>query len=190
MLPQNTSSSISFGGMYYPPDERVTTPIVDYELGGIALQDTSQGLLVRAWRARLDDRVVKLQPDGGAEIALFEESDITEIALCFDQNMRWCVAYVQQGVLKLRWYDSLVAAYVTTVFTEAANPKMALDDKRVSQSEVSDMILAYLRGTSLYYRQQRDRFQIERLLRSNLFPGTKLKNIGMNRNLRMQFELV
>lgn len=176
--------------MYYPPEERVTTPAVDYELGGIALQDTSQGLLVRAWRVRLDDRLVKLQPDGGAEIVLFEESDITEIALCFDQNMRWCVAYMQQGILKLRWYDSSAAAYITSVFSDAVNPKMTLDDKRPSQSEVSDMILAYLRGTTLYYRQQRDRFAVERVLRTGLFPGTKLKNIGMNRNLRMQFELV
>lgn len=190
MLPGNIASSISFGGLYYSPDERVTTPLVDYELGGIALLDASQGLMVRAWRVRLDDRTVKLMPDGGVETNLFEANQVTEITLCFDQNMRWSVAYIQDGVLKLNWYDTGVNQRVVTVFSEAVNPKMALDDKRSTQLSNSDMILAYLRGNALYYRQQRDRFTIERLLRDNLFPGTKLKNIGMNKNLRLQFELV
>ena len=190
MLPDNVASSISFGGLYYSPDDRVTTPLVDYELGGIELLDASQGLMVRSWRVRLVDRTVKLMGDGGPEVDLFEANEITELSLCFDQNMRWSVAYIQAGVLKLNWYDTGVNQRVVTSFTEAVNPKMALDDKRVTQLGNSDMILAYLRGNALFYRQQRDRFTIERLLRDNLFPGTKLKNIGMNNNLRLQFELV
>lgn len=173
------------------PDNWVTTPLVDYELGGVALTDASQGLMVKPWKCWLDQFNVWLQAeDSDTPILLFQEVGLTEIALCFDQNMRWSVAYVQDGILKLRWWDSLVNSYVTTVFDVARTPKMALDDKRATQQANSDMILAYMRGNALYYRQQRDRFAIERLLRDNLYPNTKLKNIGMGKNLRMLFELV
>lgn len=190
MLPDNVASSISFGGIYLPPDERVTSPLVDYESGGIALLDTSQGLFARNWKLMAIGVDVYLQPDGGEPELIFQDGQITEISLTFDQNMRWAVTYISAGVLKLRWFDAQVGQHIVSTFGEAANPKIALDDKRVSQANTSDMILAYLRGTSLYYRQQRDRFAVERLLRSNLFPNTRLKNIGMNKNLRLQFELV
>jgi hypothetical protein len=191
MLPDNVTSSIGFGGLFVSPDDRVTTPIVDYERGGIALLDTSQGLQVKNWRVYLEDVNVYVLGEGDpSPTLLFSESQITEISLAFDQNMRWSVGYIANGVLKLRWYDSTVSARVTTTFEAAVNPKMALDDKRALSVDTSDMILAYLRGSTLYYRQQRDRFLIERALRTDLFPGTKLKNIGMNKNLRMQFELV
>jgi len=189
-LPSNQASSISFGGLFYPPDDRVTTPIVDYEMGGIALLDTSMGLNYRPWRVRLDNYEVKLMPDGGEEVVIFEGTQITELSLCFDQNMRYSVGYVQDGLLKLNWFDSVAGTRVVTVFAVAVNPKMTLDDKRPMEVATSDMILAYIRGNALYYRQQRDRFLIERMLRGSLFPGTKLKNIGMNKNMRLQFELV
>lgn len=191
MLPGNVASSIGFGGLYIAPDDRVTTPIVDYELGGVALLDTSQGLQVKNWKLYLEDNNVYVLGEGDpTPTLLFSESQVTEISLAFDQNMRWSVGYIANGVLKLRWYDSQVAARVTTTFSTAVNPKMCLDDKRDLSIDSSDVILAYLRGNTLYYRQQRDRFTIERALRTDLFPGTKLKNIGMNKNLRLQFELV
>lgn len=190
MLPDNTHSSIAFGANYLAPDDRVTTPLVDWERGGIALNDASQGLLVRNWRCWLNYIDVMLQAEGGSPVLLFQEVGITELAFCFDQNMRYSVAFVQAGVLKLRWYDSSVGAFVTSVFDEAVNPKLALDDKRATQIAQSDMILAYIRGSTLYYRQQRDRFLVERVLRTDLYPNTKLKNIGMSKNLRLQFELV
>lgn len=192
MLPDNTASSIGFGGLYYSPDDLVTTPLVDYESGGLVLNDSSAGLFAAKWKAWYDGTQVWVQSEIGEPILLFEELFITEITLCFDQNMRWSIGYVAQGVMKLNWYDTYLNARVQTVIPGEANynPKMCLDDKRAMSIQTSDMIFAYLRGNSLYYRQQRDRFQVEYFLRDGLFPGTKLKNIGMNKNMRLQFELV
>ena len=191
MMPDHVASTVPIAGLYYPPDDNVTTPIFDWELGGVALNDASQGLMVKNWKCWLQGLDIKLQPEtGGAAITLFQQTDITELALAFDQNMRWSVAYIHGGVLKLRWYDSALATYVISVFSEARNPKMGLDDKRAQMISTSDMILAYIRGNGLYFRQQRDRFLIEYALSTTLFPNTKLKNIGMNKNRRMQFELV
>ncbi len=190
MIPEQVGSSLPLSGLYYPPDDNVSTPLVDWERGGIGLNNASQGLMVRNWKCWLQGLDVMLAPEGMGGIVLFQQTNVTELSFCFDQNMRWSVAYIHEGVLKLRWYDSVVSGYVISVFAEAVNPKMALDDKRPSQISNSDMILAYIRGSTLYFRQQRDRFTIEYTLKTDLFPNTKLKNIGMNRNMRMQFELV
>lgn len=191
MLPENTYSTIPIGGLFLPPDDRVTSPVIDWERGGVALQDVTQGLDVQNWRCYLENQYgVYLQPENGEPILLFEDAGISELALCFDQQMRWSVAYIQQDILTLRWYDSQVNQHVVSRFGPALNPKMALDDKRVFNLVNSDMILAYIRGNTLWYRQQRDRFTIERALRTGLFPNTKLKNIGMSSAFRLQFELV
>ena len=50
------------------------------------------------------------------------------------------------------------------------------------------MILAYLTGTSLKWRQQRDRYLIEYDWADGILPSLRLKLIGMNRLLRLQAE--
>lgn len=191
MLPQNTYSTVPVPSRFLPPADYITTPLVDYEEGGVGLLDTSQGLQVQIWKAWLeDDLKIMVKPENGPATELFQATQVSELSLCFDQNMRWSIGFVQAGVLKLNWFDTSVGQRVITTFEDVKNPKMTLDDKRPSQLPNSDMILAYIKGNSLCYRQQRDRFTIEYLLRANLFPGTKLKAIGMGVGLRMQFELV
>lgn len=191
MLPDNTNSTIPISGPLLSPDDRKTTVYSDWELGGVALNDASQGLMVRNWRCWLEHPIyVRLQAEGDPVTHdLFEEDRIQELAFCFDQNMRWAVAYTLPDRTKLRWYDSFVAAYVTTEFPLVTSPKLAMDDKRPMHLDTSDMIFAYIRESTLYYRQQRDRFTVERALRENLFSGARIKNIGMNDRLRLQFEL-
>lgn len=190
MLPDNITSSIGFGGLYLLPDDRGSMPLIDHERGGVSLLDASQGLLSHNWKCYVTGSDVFLQRDGLAPNFIFQIPMISEISFTFDQNMRYCIVYIQQDVMKLHWFDSVVGDFVTTTFHQATTPKIALDDKRTESLQKSDMILAYIRGASLFYRQQRDRFLIERPLRTGLFPNSRLKNIGMNKNLRMQFELV
>lgn len=192
MLPENEASSIAVPGEYMPGDGFSVNPLADYELGGVGLNDASQGLQVRLWRLDYVDNLnVVVQPDvGGSPTTLFSVSGISELALAFDQNMRPFVAYKLGTSIFLRWYDTTVPGFVTTNFGVAKYPRLSLDDKRASQIGNSDVIFAYIRDNGLYYRQQRDRFTIERLLRDGLDPTLKLRAIGMSRNLRMQFELV
>jgi hypothetical protein len=190
MLPDNVASSVAVTDQLQEPDLWVTTPLVDYEMGGVDLLDASQGMMVKTWRCWLDNLEVKVQGGMGDITTLFTGPRITELSLTFDQNMRWCVAYMQYGKMFLRWYDTTVGDHVITELGEGRNARVSLDDKRPSQTTNSDIIVAYIRGDALYYRQQRERFGVERLLRDSLFPGAILRNIGMGRNYRMQFELV
>lgn len=189
--------------MAMPDDVRSTVPVpapltgaralgvaarIDYEDGGIALNDPSAGLLYQRWRGRLIDNDVILDaPEYPAEV-IFSAPDITEISFTFDQNMRPALAFVQGGVAKLRWFDSQAGAQVVTnIGVGVINPRVILDDKRLTQVSRSDIILGYVRDGAAYYRQQRDRFLIERLYHPG--PWVGLIKIGFNSQLRLQFLL-
>lgn len=161
------------------------TRTVDYEDGGIAIQDPSRGSQYQRWRGRLlGENIILDAPEVEAFVAL-SGSGITEISFTFDQNMRPAIAYVQDGVAKLWWFDSVPGHQVVTEYPGAITPRVILDDKRFTQTSNSDVILGYVRDGALYYRQQRDRFTIERLLDAG--PHVGLIKIGFNVQLRLQF---
>jgi len=193
MLPDNTYSSLAIPSLLMDPDTRVTSPLVDYELGGTDLNNASQGMRVKVWMAYLDGYAVKVKPAvGGTTTTLFTRGDIIELACAFDQNMRPAIAFLTTNqTLMLYWYDSVPATFVFTSFGPAVSPRLSLDDKRRSQlGSRSDILLAYIRDNALHYRQQRDRFTIERTLQTGFAPGTRLRTMGMGKGLRMQFELI
>ncbi|MCO1337134.1 hypothetical protein MO867_22680, partial [Microbulbifer sp. OS29] len=102
--------------------------------------------------------------------------------------MRPVIAYVEAGTAKLYWYDSSAGAQTTSTWPGIITPRLTLDDKRSTQTSASDVIFAYLNNGHLYYRQQRDRYEIEYRLQENVnSPG--LIKIGMNRQFRLQFLL-
>lgn len=195
MMPLDRLSTTPVYAPYLFPD--ATDPpdrLTDYELGGVALSDASLGLQVQRWicRADNDTGVVYLGAETVPETVLFTAEGITELSLAFDQNMRPFVAFTQLGQAKYRWYDTVLGANrITELDPEDRTPKCCMDDKRawqVSQG-ANDIILAYLRGDSLYYRQQRERYEVERLLATGL-EGKRLLKVGMNEAMRLQFELV
>jgi hypothetical protein len=189
VIPLQRLSSTPVPAEFLEPDD-IETPssLVDYELGGVALNDPSQGLKVRNWRLRLVGNDVRINADGVPEETLFTRSGITELSLTFDQNMRPYVAFVQNGQAILRWYDTLAQQQIFLDLDPATvTPRVCLDDKRPLQVGGSDVILAYVRDDNLYFRAQRDRFEIEYLLQTAV--GGKLIRVGMNQKLRLQFLL-
>ncbi|OYT14564.1 MAG: hypothetical protein B7C24_17635, partial [Bacteroidetes bacterium 4572_77] len=126
---------------------------IDYDDGGIDVQDTSEGLLYQIWTARIsDDKTeILLSADNKAEYTFVTGVNITEVSLTFDQNMNPCVAYVENEISKFYWYDASIPAY-DTIIIDGTTPKIFLDDKRVSQSDNSDILMFYLRNGNLYHR--------------------------------------
>ena len=191
MLPENRLSSVPFVADYLPPDDQGVGPLFDWERGGFALNDPSQGLMLRDWKCFVDGADVKVQADSDTPTVIFNQAGIVSLSFCFDQSMRPCVAYETSSGVFLRWYASAVVNYVTTSWGATfRSPRVTLDDKRLTQFATrSDIIFAYIRGEFLCYRQQRDRFTTERVLQGGVGPNTKLNNVGMNRVLRLQFDL-
>lgn len=191
-LPENTSSSVWLPGAFRSPDDEVADPLFDLELGGIALNDPSRGLMFQTWQCsanELGDVHVKPQDEPGDGTLLFSALGITNLSFAFDRNMRVTVVYVVNGDAFLRWFDTTVNNYVTTAMPGITSPRVSHDDKRYVANNRSDVILAYISNGNLAYRQQRDRYEVEYILRDDLLPGATLKNVGMSRNFRLQFEL-
>ena len=192
-LPENQLSVSAAPAPFVGARSLPITPIVDYEDGGIAISDPSRGLLYQRWRAILFrpgevDSYVQLDAREVAPFTLLELPNITEISIAFDQLMRPTLAFVRNGIAYLRWFDSVPGQYVITeIGAGIITPRVSMDDKRLLATDgyqLNDVILAYVREGNLYYRQQRDRFLIERLLAEGVKPLIK---IGFSRGLRFQF---
>lgn len=186
MFPDMALSSVPLPGDFVEKVNARRVPLIDYEMGGNALGDASTGLQARLWtvEVRGDDAV--LSADGVAPVVLFSKPGMTEIALAFDQNMRAHVAFVQAGQAWLWWYDSQVNQMVFTGFPGISNPRLATDEKRSAELAVSDVVLSYMRGGSLYYRLQRERFAVENFLAAA--PGLQLVSVARNTGNRLQWE--
>lgn len=172
--------------------ERVD-PRRDWERGGVALSDPTQGLNVRNWTAWTDGIAIFVAPYPEQTPAVQVQTgvDITEVSLAFDQNMQPNVVYVDDGLCKLWWYDSTIPGMTTTSFPGYRTPMLTLDDKRdrATNNGQNDIIFAYVRDGLLCWRQQRDRYTIERVLGALPNAATRIVGMGMAENNRLQIRL-
>ncbi|WP_296193622.1 MULTISPECIES: hypothetical protein [unclassified Psychrobacter] len=179
-------------------DGGVTTPFLyprsknyplteSWDNGGVALSDPSEDLTKYVWQAWTDGTTITVKRDDlDTYHVVLMDTNITEIDLTFDQNMRPCIAYVANGISKLYWYDTQQAKQVIDEYPAIRNPRVSLDDKRRFNVSQSDIIFAYQKGDTLCYRVQRERFTIERVLATNT-KKRLLWRIGMGRNNRFLF---
>lgn len=192
-LPDNRLSSEPLPGYFLGARAQVFPDYIDYMDGGVGIQDPSLGLNYQTWTAEIvedivEDRIVLSAPTYPAT-TVYTGDDITEVSLAFDQNMNPVIAFVEAGVSKLYWYDTLAGEQVVTEIPgNVTHPRVALDDTRQFNIVNSDIILAYIKDGALCYRQQRDRFEVERQLSSG--PWIALVRIGMGSTLRFQFQVV
>ena len=209
-MPGNVLASEPTAGEILPPDDRFRyrCPWIDYERGGVAVGDPTQGYNVQTWRLRgisagqpsclYSERGTRL-PGGGLMLDAPENPSIKprqlwpatnpqEVALAFDQNMNPAAAFVDGGIGKLYWFDAARGKSVVDTIHGMRSPRLCLDDKRVTQTSSSDILLFYLSGGHLCMRQQRDRFRDEYQLK--LTRARKLGRVGMGSDWRVHIELV
>lgn len=190
MMPNNRLSDVPIRSALLSPDSWETSSRLDFERGGIALANPSLGINAFDWKAWIDDDFnfwinrVDL-PDDNATF-LFQQRDARNIRLAFDRNMNVAIAYQKYSNSYLYWFDSVPNAYVTSLFGGASQPRLTHDDKRADALDTSDVLFFYMIGRSLRYRQQRDRYTIERTLAS-VPPDYEFESVGMGLNNRLQF---
>ena len=194
MLPADSLSTSAVPSNYLFPDILPPADDLDYELGGIGLNDPSAGMLFQVWTGRLvidpltDVGSFFLSAPNTPEVLTLAGVGISDISFCFDQNMQPFVAFVQAGQAKYRWFDPTVnLQIITDLPAGTGTPRSCLDDKRFLQNSISDVILTYTRSGNLYYRQQRDRYGVEYLLATEVVG--QVLQVGMNVGNRLQFAL-
>ena len=166
----------------------------DYEAGPVALEDTSEGLSHQTWHLTYSGGDLIITPElFGDPVVVRTIAEVTQCTLAFDQNAHINLAYTAAGLPYLYWYDTALGDWTTTQLdTGAITPTICMDDKRVTQTNVSDILLFFTIETSpgvytLYHREQRDRYQ-------DLYPhavGVKpyIHKLGMHNLLRVQIGL-
>lgn len=173
------------------PDNLKAIGLTDRELGGVAINDGSQGLNNWVWTVNVEpDGAVKLWREGEAATTVLVQTDIADIALAFDQNMQPVLAWESTtGELFLYWFNPVIQSFVTDSFGLGRNPRLAMDDKRTLSLGTSDVIFAYISEGKLCYRMQRDRFVTEYIVATDITDSRlKLQRIGLV-NYRFQFEI-
>jgi len=188
MLPDNTLSSIAVSAPFLPPDDRPREPLIDWERGGIGISDASLCHDVQNWKAWYAGNVIWVAPEAdlSAKTAVLELGGVTELALAFDISMHVTLVYMRNGLANLYWYDTNLNDHTTTPYQDITSPRLTLDDKRESQSSVNDVLFFYLKFGQLRYRQQRDRFLIERVLADVPDFGARIENVGMTTGNRVE----
>lgn len=193
--------------MSLPDDRLSTTPVPDdfvgsgaanildrlrdYEEGPIAEQDPTQGLAYQEWRSYIREDAIWLEADNTPPRIVYQtEGELTDISIAFNQNGDLHYAYVEDGVAKLYYYDTVTESFQTMALPAGTRtPKITLDDKREQALATSDVILSYIKSdNALYYRQQRERFQEERKLHDG--PFIMIRQMYMNNGWRLQWLLV
>ena len=200
-IPANSSgdylSSVLSPDHFLPPDDLETYPLMDFEQGPIALNDPTEGHDYQTWTIRYFPATGEFtyEAPNTARTVVHTASDVTEISGAFDQNGQPFLTYVEAGVAKFWWYNSLISSMdITNLPTGSLTPRCCIDDKRTTSSaaNVSDIILCYVHNGGLHYRMERDRYGVEyTLMDPFLHPRLELpavlKRVGMNRKNRLQW---
>jgi hypothetical protein len=169
-----------------PDDVRRSDLTRDQELGGIALNDPSQGMQVKTWTGYYDAGQVFLEAEGVAPTAVLAvAAPVDVLAISFDQLMRPLVAWQSGADSHLYFYDTSLGATTTLNVAGASSPFLTHDDKRVSQTGLSDVLFFYIKAGNVYYRQQRDRFGVERLIAAVPAGFETIDAVGMAENNRL-----
>jgi hypothetical protein len=192
----NRLSTIVRSAEWYDPDVRDHGLINDFEMGPIALNDTIQGINYQVWQLTWNsgtNQFIVTPETVGAPVAVLTHANVTQATLAFDQNGHVNIAFTAAGVPKLYWYDTVLGNWTTDNLPAGTiTPTICLDDKRVTQTAASDILLFYtiqqISGLyNLYHRFQRERFGTQHLYKTNVPPF--IRKCGMHKQLRVQLGL-
>lgn len=201
MIPQRSLVLPPVLSPFLPPDNNspAVTDLTDVQLGGVALNNGTQGLQVQNWAMEVQGSLLTTQvwisATTVASTFLFARPNITWARMAFDQNMHPFIAFIDQNGPAFWWYDpTLPGQTFTSLTSDVTNPCCTMDDKRPLETRLgtNDIILSYVRNGTLYYRQQRDRYGTEYVLYTNInvaISNPKLNKIGMGSQYRLMFEI-
>lgn len=185
--------------LYIPPKNLNPTALEDWEEGGIALSDGSAGLQYQVWHLQvLGDTIntaIYLSSPNTASTLIFAKPNITWARLAFDQNMHPVISYVDITGPAFYWFDPLLPGNTfTSLPPDATTPCVTMDDKRELQTRQgnNDVVMTYVRLGNLYYRIQRERYNIEHVWYANIshiIANPTTNKIGMSEEYRLTVEI-
>ena len=187
MLPNNQwASQPVVDDIIAPRDKAKVNPTTSSDNGPIAIQNTSKGLMAKIWTASYNSVTGSVTLQDGTN--LFTDVSLKELSLTFNQTGNPLVAFRSATRIKIWWYDPLLSNYTIKDVTAGDQPFCYLDERRPEFSANSDVFLLYHRDGEIFYRLQRDRFDVE--YSTGIIGGTDIviECFGMAKNNRLQIK--
>lgn len=189
MIPVPSTSPVQAPWLYRIRSRK--EPLIDFERGGVALDDPSQGLDGYDWTVKYDQAdsgVYLWREDLGesSKVKILTKPGIVRICLAFDQNMRTHLAWEDStGAVVLRRYDG--STMVETTIPNAKSPCLTLDIHQLEFISNSDILLGYNNGANLCVRAQRDVYAVEHVMGE--VGNAPLMMMAANTAFRMQWRM-
>lgn len=191
MIPHNTLVLTDRYTRLVEPESFKKTGLVDYEKGGVALGDSSEGLNKYDWTFKVVNKTQGvLSREGFPETIVYEFSTKPiDVAFCFDQSMNLVLAWQTSDFeIMLRTYNFNNGSYFNRSFGNGKCPRLTLDEKRKELISNSDIIFAYITDNALQYRVQREGYNVAHIVEENMLPSQRLARIGVQ-SFRLQMVL-
>ena len=174
---------------FLAPNDIVKGAMNDWSRGGAVLNSAQGDLNVKSWEFTFDSSTFEFKANG-QPVYTHTDANIIWLSGTFDQNMRPTLAYTEtDGSSTLYFYNAQIAAFDKLALGQVTTPFVSMDDIRLPEGGINDVILTYIKNGSICTRIQRDRFTIEYTLVSGLAPGSKIRRFGMTQGLRLRWEL-
>ncbi|MFV0511835.1 MAG: hypothetical protein ACK5M8_21670 [Shewanella algae] len=140
----------------------------ELEIGPTAL-NTSEGSIKENWWlfrytgvSVVASRFDNITEEFGEESVIFSAPDIKLLSATFDQLGRAIVFYETiHNKLYLYWFDPTLEQNTITEFGDGSYPFSTFDIRWDTSNARSDNMLFYIREGGIFYRLQRDRYNIE-----------------------------
>lgn len=187
MIPANAFTPTPQYSNFQVPYDRQYTPLSQTVLGGNAIGDGSAGRQVKNWVVSYNGSSIVVSPEGGAQAFSLPTLNVLSVSLAFDNNMGIVLAWQTKTSSNLYFFNTQTSSYTTSVFNGTTSCRVCVDDARDFNSGASDVIFGYTTGTNLCYRQQRDRYGIEYVIKAS---SKKLRRMAPTISNRLQFESV
>lgn len=128
--------------------------LIDFEQGGIALNDGSQGTDVQLWSGIYLDGGFQLSAPTVPPTIVYSTPNVTRFAFSFDQNMQPVLAWQDPSGAHVRFYANTGHFQIQDLEAGAVNVCMSADSNNPLDVNIRNVILAYNVGDSLNARVQ------------------------------------
>ena len=186
MIPGNAFTPTPVLGTFLYLGELPYVPLTQHVMGGIALNDPSKGRLYQPWTVTYDGSSILVNPASDPVVFTLPAAGVTSVSLAFDNNMGLVIAWTTSTGANLYYYDTPTSSYVTRNFPGIISCRVCVDDPREFYTGNSDVIFGYTIGGNLCYRQQRDRYNVEYVIKTTTKPLIKM---GPSSENRLQFDM-
>lgn len=187
MIPNTVFADPPVVSDFLPPNDEQYYNFKQTVLGGLDLENTTQGRESRRWVIYYQNATIKVKPENDVVKFSMPVSNVKTVSLAFDSDMRMVIAWVTPTGANLYYYDKTSSAYVTKTFTGVTSCRVSADNAKAYYLPYTDVIFAYTLNNKLYYRQQRDNYDIEYFIGNCNYTLIKL---GQTTTNRLQFQLV